>query len=276
MTTRPSNLDRFRAELRDAIEADLTRRAARRRTARSAARLGVPGMLAAALGIALALVLSAGPGVRPADAAILAAARSALTPPAGTILHERFLVSVGNSPSEVHESWFEESAPGAYRVIKPGIEFSWNGTATSVYDQASNSIYNAPESSRSPGDLAALLRSLIASGKARVTGTTTVNGVPARTLAISGLPSGWASGAANGTYDIASGDARPLLVQTTTDCGRVQCPETIQFQVYEYLPATPANLALLSVAAQHPGAMTVPAPTEPGASQAQTQKAGRG
>ena len=33
-----------------------------------------------------------------------------------------------------------------------------------------------------------------------------------------------------------------------------QCPETIAFQTYEYLPATPSNLSLLDLSAQHPGA----------------------
>jgi hypothetical protein len=78
--------------------------------------------------------------------------------------------------------------------------------------------------------------------------------VPARTLAISGLPGGRVGGAVNGTYDVTLSDDHPLLVQTTTDCGSGPCAETLRFQTYEYLPATSANLALLNLEAQHPGA----------------------
>ena len=100
MTTHSPDLERFRAELRDAIEKDLARRAARRRTARRTARLAVPAVLAAAAGASLALVPGAGPRMRPADAAVLTAAEAALPPPAGTILHAGATVTVGNEPPE--------------------------------------------------------------------------------------------------------------------------------------------------------------------------------
>ena len=254
MTTHSSDLERFRAELRDAIEKDLARRAARRRTARRTARLAVPAVLAAALGASLTLVPGSGPGMRPADAAVLTAVEAALTPPAGTILHERAMVTVGNEPPERYEAWIEASAPGATRVIKEGWEGAWDGTTFSTYDQASNTITVGGYIPGHSDDTAATLRSLIASGQARVTGTTVVDGVPARTLAISGLPGGRVGGAVNGTYDVARSDDRPLLIQTTTECGSGPCTETLRFGTYEYLPATPANLALLNLQAQHPGA----------------------
>jgi len=254
MTTHSPDLERFRVELRDAIEKDLARRAARRRTARRTARLAVPAVLAAVLGASLTLVAGAGPGMRPADAAVLTAVEAALTPPAGTILHERAIVTVGNEPPERYEAWIEASAPGASRVIKDGWEGAWDGKTFSTYDQATNTITVGGYVPGHAVDIAATLRSLIASGQARVTGTTVVDGVPARTLAISGLPGGRVGGAVNGTYDVTLSDDHPLLVQTTTDCGSGPCTETLRFQTYEYLPATPANLALLNLKAQHPTA----------------------
>lgn len=259
MTTHPFDLERFRTELRDAIENDLARRAGRRRTARRAARLGIPGLLAVVLGVSLALVPGAGPGTQPAAAAILAAAESALTPPAGTILNERAMVTIGHQPPQPYEVWIEANPPGAYRVIKFGREAAWDGKTLSVYDQASDTITvgTTIPSHHFPVDIAATLRSLIASGQARVTGTTLVNGVPTQTLTISNLPSGWASGVANGTYEIARSNSRPLLIQTTVDCGSGQCPETVRFETYAYLPATPANLSLLNLKAEHPRATVV-------------------
>ena len=254
MTTHSPDLERFRAELRDAIEKDLARHAARRRTARRTARLAVPAVLAAVLGTSLTLMPGAGPGIRPADAAVLTAVEAALTPPAGTILHERAMVTVGNEPPERYEAWIEASAPGATRVIKEGWEGAWDGKTFSTYDQASNTITVGGYIPGHAVDIAATLRSLIASGQARVTGTTVVDGVPARTLAISGLPGGRVGGAVNGTYDVTLSDDYPLLVQTTLDCGSGPCTETLRFQTYEYLPATPANLALLNLETQHPTA----------------------
>lgn len=267
MTMLNPDLQRFRSELRAAIDADVRGRTSRRRVTRRTATMAIPGALVA-VAISLILVMSGGPGANPADAAILTAAQSALTPPPDTIIHNAAVVTVGTQSPQPYELWAEASAPYAYRVIKFGHEAAWNGTTYSDYDAASNTVTvgggGAPN--HLPNDIVATLRSLIHSGQARVTGTTVVNGVSAYALNVSNLPAGWVSGVANGTYDVAQNDYRPLLIHATVDCRSGPCPETVQFQTYEYLPATPANESLVDLTAQHPGATVVQSPGGPGGS----------
>ena len=113
-----------------------------------------------------------------------------------------------------------------------------------------------------PVDPAATIRSLISSGQVHVSGSAVVDGVPAYVLSFSGLPAG--SGLANATYDVAKSNYHPLLIEGTVGCQQGQCPETVQFQTYEYLPETPGNLSLLDLSAQHPGATVVNAGGVPG------------
>jgi len=252
MTALHPALVQFRDDLRRAIGDDLRRHAARRRRFRITARVTVPAALAA-LGVSLALVLGSGPGISPADAAIVRSAGAALTPPTGSVLHAAAAISVGNGPPQRYELW---ATPDAFRVIKASHELSWNGTVASEYDSQANTIrMTGPVAPNHQAyDLAATLRSLIQSGRAAVTGTTVVDGVPAFVLRVSDLGSGWTSGAAKGTYEVAQADYRPLLVQTTVDCPGAPCTEVIRFTTYERLAATPPNLALLDLSAQHPGA----------------------
>jgi hypothetical protein len=85
-------------------------------------------------------------------------------------------------------------------------------------------------------DLTAELRALVASGQARVEASTTLDGVPAYKLSVSGASDRFL----NGTAYVAQSDYYPLEIDTTGNGG-----ERIVVQRYEYLPATPANLALL-------------------------------
>jgi hypothetical protein len=201
----------------------------------------------------------AGSGLSPADAAILSGAESALTPPAGTILHVTATVTVAGTASGPYELWAQADQPQGWRVLKFGHEAAWNGTTFSEFDASTNTIHeSSADQSHQPSDIAASLRSLIASGQAQVTGTTVYGSTPAYTLTVSGLPAGWSNGVADGTYVVAQSDDRPLEVQTAVECGNgATCAETVVFTTYEYLPASPSNTALLDLAAQHPGAQVV-------------------
>jgi hypothetical protein len=261
MTMLQPELQSFRQELRSAVEADLARHRGQRRHLKQAVAIGTPAGLAV-LGLSLALVLGAGTSPSPADAAILASAQGALTPPPNTVFHVAATITLGASPAQPYELW---SAGSSYRFIKFGYEAASNGTTTSSYDAASNTLYvniYSPQN-HPPVDVAATIRSLISSGQAHVSGSAVVDGVPAYVLSLSGLPEG--GGLANGTYDVAKSDYRPLLLQTTIACQQgPSCSETVQYQTYEYLPETSATLSVLDLSAQHPGATVVNAGGVPG------------
>ena len=184
MTTLQPELQSFRHELRAAVEADLVRHRDHRRHLRRAVALGTPAGLAA-LGLSLALVLGAGSTPSPADAAILASAQGALTPPPDSVFHVAATITVGSSPAQPYALW---AAGSSYRFVKFGYEAAWNGTTMSSYDAASNTIYVGIYSppNHPPVDTAATIRSLISSGQAHVAGSAVVDGVPAYVLSIVG------------------------------------------------------------------------------------------
>jgi hypothetical protein len=209
-----AGLEQFRDQLRDAVAHDLNGRPPRHVRGTGALRIGLP-TAAAAGAAAVALALTGGSPAPPADAAIMRHVVAALSAPPATILHERAVVTLGTRTAPF-ELWIESTPPYAYRVIKWGHEGTGVGGSST--------------------DPAAELRALVASGQAHVDGSTTFEGVPAYKLSVNGASDRFL----NGTAYVSRSDYIPLEIDTTGNGG-----ERIAVQTYEYLPATPTNLALV-------------------------------
>jgi hypothetical protein len=218
MTELHASLELYREQLRDAIDRDLRGHArAHPGRRRPRLRLAIPaGLGIAAAGAAAIVAFTGGASVQSADAAILHRVADALTPPAGSILHERAMVTAPGQAAQRYELWQRTSAPYGYRVIKWGHE----GTG---------------RDSAAPNDPAATLSALVRSGKATVQ-EVTFDGVPAYRLTVTDAPTVWL----DGTAYVRQSDYHPLEIDTPGGGG-----ESIRYQVYEYLPATAANVALL-------------------------------
>jgi hypothetical protein len=259
MNDLPTGLRLYRNQLRDAVARDLAhgRRASPR--PRWALRVAASTAALAAGAVAAVVLLTGGPQASPADAAILRNVATALTAPAGTILHERAMVSLGGAPATRYELWAQAEVPYAYRVVKFGHEGSWDGSAYSDFDPRSNTLVvqsGGQAGGRSArDDAAAVLRSLVESGNANIDAETTFEGVLAYRLTVSGAEPHYL----NGTVFVARADYRPLQIETSVDTQTGRAQETIRYETYEYLPGTAANRRLLDLSAQHPGARIVQA-----------------
>ncbi len=250
-TDTPEILTHYRHQLHDAIDRDLARSHRPARLKRRALVVGLPATAAAAATAAVVLLSAGGAeGPAAADAAILRHVRTELTAPAGSILHEAATVTLTDGTSTHFELW-TQTGTGVYRVIKFGHEASQSATLNETYDASTDTVTISPlpaqihalEVSRDV-DLAGELKQMADSGQATAT-PTTYDGTPAYELH---LPAG-SQPVLNGTAYVAQSDYRPLEIDSRL--GKVA------FSTYEYLSATPANDALLSVTAAHPGAKVV-------------------
>ena len=255
----PEILETYRRQLHDAIERDLARSGLSVRVGRRALALAVPATAVAAT--AATLLLSGGGGAGPslagpslANAAIIRHVRAALDAPPGSILHEAATVTLRDGSSSPFELWEQTGGTGVYRVIKGGGEASQSAAQNETYDPSAHTVTVSPlppeiharEVSRG-GDLADELKQMVNSGQATAT-QATYDGIPAYELRLH------ASGDQflNGTAYVAQRDYRPLEIDSAVSKG-----EKIVFSAYEYMPATPANDALLAVTTAHPGATVV-------------------
>jgi len=249
--------------MRLAIRAELGGRLHHRPTTRRRTRLlfGSAGIAGAAVAATLVVVMATGGsgGTASANAAVLAHVVRASNPPANMIVHVKE-IGVEDGTQVSAEWWQETNPPFAMRLIKGPvaglIESAADGTSSSQYDPATNTIYQQQDS-RSPNliDPIETLRAGLADGTAQVAGTVTIDG---RTLYKLELPNGVV-----GYFDRT--DYRPMYVDNPQrDGGGVVRTRVV---AYDELPLTAGNEKLLSVSAQHPGARVAtgkpPAPTKP-------------
>jgi hypothetical protein len=168
-------------QIRRAVRTQLEVRLRPGRRRRVSGRIAVAaGAVSAAAAVVLVLVVgtngSGGPSA--ADAAIIHHALTAVTAPAGDILHTK-VTGVQGGVTFVNEVWRQTAPPYAGRAIKDHEEFSINGATESDYDPATNTVYVHPDS-LSPAtpftDPVAETRMELASGQAQVDGTVVIDG----------------------------------------------------------------------------------------------------
>jgi hypothetical protein len=223
------------------------------RRGRLVLRVAAVGAVAAAVALG---VLSVLPGSGPSA---VERAQAALTPSAGTILHT-VVITTGSATNRAQrtETWQLNAPPYDQRQV--GMRGAWPlESATSngrpeVYYGRLDTIYTVPPGTelpppRPPKDGAQrildVMRNHLASGKVREERLI----VDGRDV-IRFVSSVW-----KGMILVDADTYEPIEWRMVSDEG---IQETNRFQTYELLPATKANLALLSLRAQHPGATIDP------------------
>jgi hypothetical protein len=189
-------------------------------------------------------------GTPNANAAIVHRADAALTPPPHMIFH-----TVVEGRGFATENWELTSPPYSMvaskgRIDAPNPQVATSGNVVSWWVPATNTIYR--QTARKPlmpfDNPLAEVRSELRAGQARVLGTATIDGRQTYEIEF-GL---------NGQFDSHSLVAyvdrstyRPVALSDPQPDGTVLRLKVTEF---EYLPATRANLRLLSLTALHPDA----------------------
>jgi len=185
-------------------------------------------------------------GPSSADAAILAHVARTMSPPANLIVHVKETGTLSQGTSVAVEWWQETNAPYALRLIKgpmgQEVEGAADGTTSSQFDAATNTVYRHPDSSPPTlVDPIESVRAALNAGTAQIAGTATISG---RLLYKVELPKGVVGYFDRTTY-------RPVYLDNPEGNGGVVRTQVV---AYEELPLTPENERLLSITAQHPGA----------------------
>jgi hypothetical protein len=208
------------------------------------------GWAAVAAGaIVIAIVSSVGPsgsgGPSDASAAIIHHALRSIALPANTIVHVKE-AGVDDGTAVGVEWWQQTDPPYALRMIKGPVgratEGANDGTTGFQFDDKTNTIVKTPTATAPTlVDPIAGVRRELASGGAKVAGTTTIDGISLYKIQ---LPTG-----VTAYFD--TKDYRPLYLDNPQGSGRVVRTRVL---AYEELPMNSENAKLLSIAAQHPQA----------------------
>jgi len=254
MNDLPRSLIHFETVLGEAVRRDLRPRTVLRRPV---ARFSIAAAAAAAVALGVLNVL---PGNGPSVVQRAAAAITGSDSP-DSILHVSATVTGnGGDSSWSVESWQENSAPFDTRWLQIGpgnlrLETVSGYRSTQIYDSSTDTIYTSSPSKvvlatltqygfavgGSDCLLAGQACKLLQSGDLAVSGRATVNGRDALRLV---------SSDGQTEFDVDPQTYHPIEFRTSN----AGVPETVSFEVFEELPPSHSNEALVSLTAQHPTA----------------------
>ena len=223
---------------------------------------------------------------------VLERAQAALTPPAGTILHEKWegtsistnpACTVTRGPSEI---WIDQEPPHRYRAallndlpLQPPLDpralvcskgtaselggtfdphCSATGCEPSLRFRPPNRLSYQQGLFRSPtGDFATELRESISNGRARDEGKTQLDGRTVERIRVDPPRACPVPGCPREpTYLYVDPDTfSPVEIHGYASILGLWHRIVIRFLTYEYLPRTAANLALTDIRTQHPNAV---------------------
>jgi hypothetical protein len=220
-----------------------------------ALRVGLPAAVSLAAAAASAIVLLgggvSGSGTSTADAAIIHHADVAFAAPPNEVFHSKL-----QGDGFVAESWQLTSAPYSYLrrtgPIGAAPYASDDGSTAAYYDPTTNTIHQTRSTKpAAPDDPLTEIRQELQDGRARVLSTATVDGAATYEIQLADKDG---FDAQSLIVYVDRGSYRPIEI---ADPQRNGTTVHLRVVAFEYLPATPANMNLLSLTARYPNAHVV-------------------